>query len=315
MKATLLISCFNNKNDLKLLLPSIERLNTGRHALEVIIRDDASTDGTADWLDQHFKWIKLIRGKQNLGFVRSNNEAFKHATGDVIVLLNADTLPCADFLTAGLSVLETFPDVAGVNSNMIMPWVMSLNDFLKSRPEALPAWEYQLTPYGFCRYVTVLHQIRTTNFMTGGGCFLRRSALNAGGDLFDDTLGKGSYCEDTDLSLRLLKRGMRIVYAPKAVIYHNQAPKKAFRGHALTKLLNITWNRFYVMAKHHAPIEFARNYPLYLAGIVKKMDHIGLAGPKLLFAQVTGVAIAILFLTLFPFWCCMASIFSLERKR
>lgn len=301
MKASLLISCFNNKADLKQLLPSVENLRTAHHNLEVVLRDDGSTDGTLEWVNRHFKWIKILGG-ENLGFVRSNNTLFPEAGGDIVVLINADTLLHPDFLAAGLAVFEKFPDAVGVNSNMIMPWVMGLAEFLKTDAEALPAWEYQLTPYGYCQYIKVDKQLRKTSFMTGGGCFLKRSALNPGENIFDDSLGKSSYCEDTDLCLRLLSRGGAIYYAPKALIYHNQAPKQSAGRQALKKLFKITWNRFYVMAKHHSPGRFSRLYPMYLIGIGKKMNYLGLTGSKKNLAVLAGILLALPFALMFPYW-------------
>ncbi|MDA3895429.1 MAG: glycosyltransferase [Desulfobacteraceae bacterium] len=307
MNVSILITCLNERQNLKLLLPSIERLNKGNNNLEVIIRDDGSSDGTAEWVERHFKWVKLIKGDRNLGFARSNNAAFMYAKGDIIVFVNADTFLDPDFLVQGLAIFEKFPKAVGVNPNMIMPWVMDFDVYLKTDRAEMPAWEYQLTPFGYCQYVSVGKTIRKTNFMTGGGCFLKREALNTGEDVFDKNLGKVTYCEDSDLSMRLIERGGEIIYAPQAILYHNQTIKKLFGPSELVKLLKITWNRFYILAKRNSTDRFIHNYPLYIVGIIKKMEYIGLSGSKKLIATLAGGVLAVPFLALFPYWLWISS--------
>jgi GT2 family glycosyltransferase len=142
--------------------------------------------------------------------------------------------------------------------------------------------------------------VRETNFLTGGGFFLRRSALKEGEELFDP--GIQMYCEDTELALRLKKRGGTLMYAPKSIIFHRQAAKKARSFGELKKLLKITWNRFYVLSKHSRPIGFLRHYPLYLMGIVGKMEHLGLTRSKKFPAYLIGGCLTLGFLSLLPYW-------------
>jgi GT2 family glycosyltransferase len=173
--------------------------------------------------------------------------------------------------------------------------------------EDIPAYEYQLTLYGFAQYVQVEPVFRETNFLTGGGFFLRRSALEEGEELFDPAIHM--YCEDTELSLRLRKRGGRLMYAPKAILFHSQPAKKTKSFGELKKLLKITWNRFYVLSKYSHPMDFLKHYPLYLAGIVKKMDHLGLPKSKRFQAYLTGVGLTVPFFFLLPYWL------SVKRKK
>jgi GT2 family glycosyltransferase len=300
MKVSILISTYNGGNDIALLLDSIKKLALGSHELEVILRDDNSSDGTIEEVSKNYPWVKSIRGKQNIGFVKSNNIAMSHATGDVICCVNQDTILDSHFLLEGLAVLESYPDVVGVNTNMIMPWVLSLGDFKRTNYEDLGAYEYQLTAYGFTRYVRVDPILRQTNFLTGGGFFLRRSALKEGETLFDPRIQM--YCEDTELVLRLKKRGGILMYAPKSIIFHCQAAKKAESFGELKKLLTITWTRFYVLSKHSRPMGFLRYYPLYLVGIAKKMDHLGLPSSKKFQAYFIGGCLALVFLFFLPYW-------------
>jgi GT2 family glycosyltransferase len=281
------------------LMDSIRNLDTGGHELEIILRDNASTDGSPDIVERDYQWVRLIRGKQNVGFAGSNNIMLRNATGDIICGANLDTILSPQFLVEGIRALEESPEAVAVNTNMLMPWTTTLEAFTNTQPQDLPAYEYQLTPYGFIRYIPVRPEIHGTNFITGGGFFIRRSALKEGEPLFDPSLHM--YCEDTELSLRLLKRGS-IVYAPGAIMYHNHPPIKGRTYAELRKLVKITWNRFYVMAKHHSPASFAARYPLYIWGIVSKMSFLGLPLPKRLLGYAAGAAVALPFALLLPYW-------------
>jgi GT2 family glycosyltransferase len=313
MKVSILISSYNGRKEIPPLLDSLEKLAPGEHELEVILRDDNSVDGTVEEVSVNYPWIKLIRGTRNLGFVKSNNIAFEHASGEVICCVNQDTILDSQFLLEGLAILENLPEVVGINTNMIMPWVLSLDDFNRISHEDLPAYEYQFTAYGYTRYVRVDPILRQTNFLTGGGFFLRRSALKEGEALFDPRIQM--YCEDTELALRLKKRGDTLMYAPKAIIFHCQAPKKVISLHEMKKLLKVTWNRFYVLSKHSSPAQFLKHYPLYLIGITKKMGHLGVPKSREFLAYVFGGCLTLPFFALMPYWLWRSLCFPRESRR
>jgi GT2 family glycosyltransferase len=305
MKLSILISSYNGKNDIGTLLDSIKRNEIGNHEIEVIIRDDKSADITPDVIAQEYPWVTLIRGEENVGFAKSNNIAFSYATGDVICCLNQDTKLERNFLLEGLSLLEQNQRAVGLNTNMIMPWVMSLEEFSEKPVEDFPAYEYQLTRYGFVQYVQVDPVARETDFMTGGGFFLRRSALEEGEELFDPRIRM--YCEDTELSMRLTERGCILLYAPKAVIYHNQIAKRIKSLNELKKLFMVTWNRFLVLSLHHRPLSLASRYILYLWGITRKMGFLGISEKKMRAAYIASIMIALFFLFLLPYWLMRSS--------
>jgi GT2 family glycosyltransferase len=313
MKVAILISSYNGKEQIAPLLDSVEKLVLGNHELEVILRDDNSSDGTAEEVSRTYPWVKVILGTQTLGFVKSNNIALRYATGDAICCVNQDTILDSHFLIEGLALLENHEGVVGINTNMIMPWVLSLEDFLKKSREDITTYEYQLTPYGFTQYVRVKPVVRETDFLTGGGFFLRRSALREKEDLFDPKIHM--YCEDTELSLRLKNRGGILLYAPGAILFHCQAPKKVDSFRELKKLLKITWNRFYALSKHSSPMDFLKRYPLYLLGIAKKMDHLGLSKSSTLMAHFVGGFLTIPFSPLLPYWLLHAYMSKREYRR
>jgi len=87
IKISIIILSWNTKDLLEKCLKSIP------FYVEVIIVDNGSTDGTIHFLNS-LKWpnLKLIKNKKNLGFAKGNNQGIKVATGDLIMLLNSDTI-------------------------------------------------------------------------------------------------------------------------------------------------------------------------------------------------------------------------------
>lgn len=301
MKVSILISTYNGEKDIRPLLDSIQELETDSCELEVILRDDSSFDCTVKIVEQEYEWVTLIQeGGGNVGFVKSNNIAFQQATGDIICCVNQDTMLHPRFIAEGVKILQNDPQVFGINTNMIMPWVMSIDQFREKKQKDFPAYEYQLTPYGFVRYVEVDKSEYKTNFMTGGGFFIRRSVIPRDGYLFDPTIDM--YCEDTELSLRLQRLGGNIMYCPEAMIYHNQASRKAATVPELVKLVQITRNRFALFAGVNSPLLFTLKYPMYLIGIIIKMSYLGFSFRKKMSAYVAGTGVAFLFFCLFPYW-------------
>ena len=79
-----------NYNGVELLpqfLPSVVRYSEGA---EVVLIDNCSTDGSADWAQQQFPSVRVIRLGANLGYCSGYNEGLKSITADIVVLLNSD---------------------------------------------------------------------------------------------------------------------------------------------------------------------------------------------------------------------------------
>ncbi|HUV42514.1 MAG TPA: glycosyltransferase family 2 protein [Patescibacteria group bacterium] len=90
MKVSIIILSWNTKKLLRDCLKSV--LAQKPLSLEVIVIDNASSDGSPEMVEKEFKQVKLIRNKENLGFAKANNQGIKIAKGDLIMLLNSDTI-------------------------------------------------------------------------------------------------------------------------------------------------------------------------------------------------------------------------------
>ena len=95
---SILIVNWNVRDLLRDCLRSIERGRVDL-AVEVIVVDSASDDGSAAMVAAEFPWVTLLTQTDNVGFPRGNNIALARARGDTLLLLNPDTVVLDDALT------------------------------------------------------------------------------------------------------------------------------------------------------------------------------------------------------------------------
>jgi len=112
---SLLLVCYNAKRFLRDCLTSI-RANVSMPS-EVVLLDNGSTDGTHEFVTEHFPWVRLIRSEENLGFIRGSNLAARSARGKYYLLLNSDTVLMSDIRPA-IGLLETDPRIGIVGAQM-----------------------------------------------------------------------------------------------------------------------------------------------------------------------------------------------------
>lgn len=213
VKASIVIPNWNGRALLERNLPSVLSASEG---CEVIVVDDASTDGSAEFLGEHFPAVQVIRHDINLGFSAACLTGVRLATGEVVVLLNSDVRPRSDFLAPLLQHFNT-TDVFAVGCLSIPS---EGADTIKESYKA-PCFRRGLLKFESHQSDTSPADAparRYTLFATGGHCAVRRDLfLQLGG--FDE-LFKPFYCEDLDLCYRAWKRGFRVIYEPDSVVVH-----------------------------------------------------------------------------------------------
>ena len=110
MDLSILIVTYNSAHLIGALL---EKVHTELQEFdgEVIVLDNASRDGTAELVREHFPWALLIASEENLGFAAGNNLAATHARGRYLLLLNPDAVPAPGSLARGVALMDEHPDV------------------------------------------------------------------------------------------------------------------------------------------------------------------------------------------------------------
>lgn len=213
-RVSVVIPAYNGREVLSRCLPSILIEARAGGAREVIVVDDASADDTARWLRAEHSDVRLVRNPVNVGFGASANRGFEEAGGELVLLLNSDMRVREGFIGA---MLPHFDDQS----------VFAVTARTRTGDDAAPDFGFsrgifrqgELTFLG----VRQIDQDGITEavdtFYAGGGqsLFRRGAFLELGGF---DSIYRPFYYEDTDLSYRALKSGMRVVYEPGAVCYH-----------------------------------------------------------------------------------------------
>jgi len=226
-----------------------------RLPVEIVVVDNASGDGSADAVASAFPDVRLVRSAENLGFGRANNAAAEIAAGEYLLLLNSDAFLdpgsldvlhshlCADAGVACAAPRLRFPDGAPQPSCAPFPTPFS---------EALAAlgvdrWLLpQRTPDRYGRRIWASSTPRLVDWATGACLLLRRAALH-GEPLFDPRFFM--YSEETDLCLRLRRRGYGTLFVPQATAVHVGGASGAAIDHAM--LHTFYRSREIFLAKHY----------------------------------------------------------------
>jgi GT2 family glycosyltransferase len=197
-----------------------------RASTEVIIVDNASSDGTPEAVRNAYPEVKLIENTANMGFAQGNNIGLKHATGKYICLINPDVIVLDRCIAKMQRYMEDNPDIG-----MVGPAILDVDGAIQRSCMRRPTLWNQ-----FCRAVG-LDTVTSSSKVFGGflmkdcrfdeicdvdiinGCFwmVRREAVNDVGGL---DAGFWMYGDDLDWCQRFRLARWRIVFFPEARAIH-----------------------------------------------------------------------------------------------
>jgi len=186
---------------------------------EIVIFDNASSDGTVAMLKEQFPHVKTLVNGKNIGYAAGNNLAASHAVGDYIFFLNPDTLASQTSVRQLLAYMDEHLQVGACSPGLLLP---------DETPQ----------PYSFGQDPTPIYLLRrglhrllhnrplhdwdvatpqTVDWVSGAAMLVRREAWERTGG-FDENFFM--YFEDNDLCLRMRQFGWEIVYYPQTTIIH-----------------------------------------------------------------------------------------------
>lgn len=214
----------------------------GWPALEVILVDNASQDGSADTAaERHGGRLRVIRNARNEGFARGNNQAMEVAGGEWVFLLNNDAVLAPDAIEEAMRAVADRPD-AGMVAFRVLVY---------DKPHVFDSTGLLLYPDGVCRprgwEEKDLGQYDRPDEVlapSGSACGLRRAMLDAVGR-FDESYF--AYLEDLDLGMRGQLAGWKCLYVPTAVARH--AKSMTSGNHSKFKAYHVERNRIYNAVK------------------------------------------------------------------
>ena len=199
---------------------------TCRCPLEILVVDNASTDGSPECVERQFPQVRLIRNAANLGFARANNIGIAQSRGKYLALINSDVKVLPDCITRLVDYCEQHPEVG-----MAGPRVTGGDGKLQRSCRGFPGvWNM------LCRALALDSIFPKSKWFTGyslrhwaqddlrpvdilAGCFwlIRREALARVG-LLDESFFM--YGEDMDWCRRFWENGWQVMFVPAAEAIH-----------------------------------------------------------------------------------------------
>jgi GT2 family glycosyltransferase len=243
-RVSIVIVTFNSREDIEVCLASLAQ---HRPAVdhEVVIVDNASTDGTAAFVRERWPSARVIEAGGNLGFARANNVGFRHTFGELVLLLNPDTRIRPGAIDALIAVLDTRRDAAIAGPRLVdahgrleVSFGSMLTPLVELRRKALAA------AHAFA--AARIRDVREVDWVSGACLLVRRADADAVG-LMDERFFM--YTEDVDFCAAVRARGRKVLFAPAAEVVHLRGRSRASAASATEQAYRRSQLAFY--EKHH----------------------------------------------------------------
>jgi len=222
--------------------------------LEVIVVDNASSDGSAQLANKFAPRVRVLEQQRNLGFAGGFNCGARAASGAWLLSINPDLVPAPDFVSRLVQGVE-----GDARAGTAAPKLLRADDprrldstglFVDRRRRPYDRGQLQVDSGQYDHEIDVFGAC-------GAAALYRRAMLDdlaPDGEYFDEDFF--AYCEDADLAWRARLRGWRCRYVPEAVAYHvrgwgdtlnrqrgekSAGPRLALRNRYLMMLKNDAW--------------------------------------------------------------------------
>jgi hypothetical protein len=210
--ASIVVLNYNGKSFLHDCLAALRRQTYPTY--EVIVVDNASMDGSAEYVSIHFPEVRLIRAERNLGFAAGNNLGIRAARGEFVALLNNDTQAHPEWLSELIKGMQSVPEVGMCASKMLF---MHNPTYINSAGICL-----NVAGFAWDQWGGKLDDPHTQNSAEvfgacAGAALYRRAMLERLGGFDEDFF---IYLEDVDLAWRARWLGWRCLYVPTARVLH-----------------------------------------------------------------------------------------------
>lgn len=239
MDLSIIILSYNTKNITDECLRRLQLSSpSGAHSCQIIVLDNGSEDGSLDMIKKKYPWVELIESKENTGYSRGNNIAFKKAKYPIVLFLNSDVYIEQDTLSKALEYFKNHScDGLGVKlnfqngrfqpsaGNLPTPintifWILGLGQFFNP---------FHPKSEGF------FSNEKEVGWIMGAFFMIKKEVFEKAGK-FDEKIFM--YMDEVDLCKRIKMKGYKICYTPTISVTHlHRASSKDFPEQALTKEL------------------------------------------------------------------------------
>ena len=252
---------YNGKEWFKKFMPSL--VLTDYKNLDLIVADNASTDDSLEYLEQHFPKVSIIKLDQNYGFAKGYNEALRSVEAPYLVLLNSDVEVDSGWIQPIIDLMEQEPSIGACQPKILAQQDKAYFEYAGAAGGMIDKWGYP-----FCRgriFETIekdkgQYEKSVEIFWASGAALVIRNILYQQLEGFDETYF--AHHEEIDLCWRIKRAGYKIMVQPASVVYHYGGGTLDY-GNPRKVYLNFR-NSFYNIIKNENPKKLLWLFPLRL---------------------------------------------------
>lgn len=295
VKISVLIVNYRCWEKLSACLDSLLTRHQNAFIIEIVVVDNQSNDGKLAAFSTSYPAVKFVENTGNLGFANGCNLAASHATGEVLLFLNPDTLATPDQLSELLATKNKLPEVGLLSCRQL--------DGKGKNQRAFGYFDGLWTTFGITRAIVQalfpsqypspranLKEVTECDWISGSVVMIQREHYDLLGG-WDDSFWM--YCEDVDLCKRAWQHNLKVAYEPNVAIthLHGGSSRSSSETKALTKS-EVIMSKHNFVRKHatsalsrlygHSLVFTTRTLPVLIAGL---LTAIGLIAGK----QTTAV--------------------------
>ena len=220
---------------------------------ETVVVDNASTDGTPTAVSTRWPGVRLVNARANLGFAGGSNVGIRQTHGELVLLLNPDTIVPAGALHALIAALDSRPDAAVAGPRLVnsdgraeLSFGSMIGPLTELRQKWLVKGSDRELPLVTRQVERMTRLPRDVDWVSGACLLMRRADAEAVG-LLDERYFM--YAEDVDFCAAIRARGRAILFAPSSQIVHLRGRSASARPRATELAYRRSQMAFY--AKHH----------------------------------------------------------------
>jgi len=298
-KVSVTIASYNNRAIIGECIASV--LGQTHREVEVVLVDNASTDGTAAFVSDNYPSVRVLHNEDNDLFCKAQNRGIRETSGDYVLVLNSDVVLDSRFVEEALKPMNARPRVGSVTGRILRKGggVIDTTGLFLGRDRKPVDRGYGEPDDG--RYMEPGYV-----FGAGGVAPLYRRKMleevSLDGEYFDESYG--AFYEDLDLAWRARARGWTAWYAPEAVAWHvrgatartGKPARGLFRRYALARLPDalksrLVVNRYLTMVKNETLGGLLMNLPFIVFYDLRLWFYLLFFSPRAIPAVARGMGL------------------------
>ena len=222
-RVAVVILNWNGRKMMERFMPSVmeHSVSDEKYAVSVIVADNGSTDGSVEFLSEHFPEVSVILLDKNYGFAEGYNRALAQVEADYYVLLNSDVECTPNWIPPVVEMMEREQQVAIAQPKLRMYDQKETFEYAGGAGGFIDCYGY---PFCRGRIFSTLEEDRAQYdderdifWATGAAMFVKAPVFHALGGLDGDFF---AHMEEIDFCWRAQNHGYRVRYCPDSVLYH-----------------------------------------------------------------------------------------------